>query len=186
MNAHQTLRSSGHPVGIGGKSRSRSSSRTRISADVVEREPRRRLHYGHTVVAAPRCRRFSVTQQDTDLVSVLNHLPQAPRTASTLPCLTNGRGGVRGPPNSCRSSRTTSPVTPRLTPTHFPPPGAQGWPDVSTGVSQDVQRSATGRGSPDLRFHDLHHTGAVLAAATVATLPELIHRLGHTTAGAAM
>jgi integrase len=45
-------------------------------------------------------------------------------------------------------------------------------------------RSAAGR--PDLRFHDLRHTGAVLAAATGATLAELMARLGHSTVGAAM
>lgn len=41
-------------------------------------------------------------------------------------------------------------------------------------------------GRPDLRFHDLRHTGAVLAASTGATLAELMMRLGHSTAGAAM
>lgn len=41
-------------------------------------------------------------------------------------------------------------------------------------------------GRPDLRFHDLRHTGAVLAASTGATLAELMARLGHSTAGAAM
>ncbi|MDQ3627855.1 MAG: site-specific integrase [Actinomycetota bacterium] len=40
-------------------------------------------------------------------------------------------------------------------------------------------RDAAGR--PDLRFHDLRHTGAVLAAQTGATLAELMARLGHTT-----
>lgn len=45
-------------------------------------------------------------------------------------------------------------------------------------------REAAGR--PDLRFHDLRHTGAVLAAQTGATLAELMNRLGHSTAGAAM
>jgi integrase len=34
---------------------------------------------------------------------------------------------------------------------------------------------------PDLRFHDLRHSGAVLAAATGATLAELMARLGHST-----
>jgi integrase len=38
----------------------------------------------------------------------------------------------------------------------------------------------------DLRFHDLRHTGAVLAAQTGATLAELMGRLGHSTPGAAM
>jgi integrase len=45
-------------------------------------------------------------------------------------------------------------------------------------------REAAGR--PDLRFHDLRHTGAVLAAATGATLAELMARLGHSTPGAAL
>ena len=39
---------------------------------------------------------------------------------------------------------------------------------------------------PDLRFHDLRHTGAVLAASTGATLAELMARLGHSTPAAAM
>jgi integrase len=41
-------------------------------------------------------------------------------------------------------------------------------------------------GRPDLRFHDLRHSGAVLAAATGASLAELMARLGHTTPAAAM
>lgn len=39
---------------------------------------------------------------------------------------------------------------------------------------------------PDLRWHDLRHTGAVLAASTGATLAELMSRLGHSTAEAAL
>lgn len=45
-------------------------------------------------------------------------------------------------------------------------------------------REAAGR--PDLRFHDLRHTGAVLAAQAGATLAELMQRLGHSTPEAAM
>ncbi len=45
-------------------------------------------------------------------------------------------------------------------------------------------REAAGR--PDLRFHDLRHLGAVLAAQTGATLAELMERLGHSTPAAAM
>lgn len=45
-------------------------------------------------------------------------------------------------------------------------------------------RDAAGR--PDLRWHDLRHTGATLAAQTGATLAELMARLGHSTASAAM
>jgi integrase len=41
-------------------------------------------------------------------------------------------------------------------------------------------------GRDDLRFHDLRHTGAVLASATGATLAELMGRLGHSTPAAAL
>jgi integrase len=41
-------------------------------------------------------------------------------------------------------------------------------------------------GRPTLRFHDTRHTGATLAAQAGATLAELMARLGHTTANAAM
>jgi integrase len=41
-------------------------------------------------------------------------------------------------------------------------------------------------GRPDLRFHDLRHTGLTLAAATGATLADLMARAGHSTASAAM
>jgi len=45
-------------------------------------------------------------------------------------------------------------------------------------------RKAAGR--PDLRFHDLRHLGAVLAASTGATLSELMTRLGHSSPTAAL
>lgn len=45
-------------------------------------------------------------------------------------------------------------------------------------------REAAGR--PDLKFHHLRHTGAVLAASTGATIAELMARLGHSTPAAAM
>lgn len=45
-------------------------------------------------------------------------------------------------------------------------------------------RAAAGR--PDLRWHDLRHTGAVLAAQSGATLAELMGRLGHSTPQAAL
>jgi integrase len=42
-------------------------------------------------------------------------------------------------------------------------------------------RARTAAGRPDLRFHDLRHSGAVWAAQSGATLAELMNRLGHTT-----
>jgi integrase len=47
-------------------------------------------------------------------------------------------------------------------------------------------RARLAAGRPDLRWHDLRHTGATLAAATGATLSELMARLGHSTVSAAM
>jgi integrase len=52
------------------------------------------------------------------------------------------------------------------------------------GYGYYAARQAAGRS--DLRFHDLRHTGATLAAATGATLAELMARLGHSTPGAAL
>lgn len=65
-------------------------------------------------------------------------------------------------------------------------PGRSGGhlPQTTLRDMWSTARSAAGR--PDLRFHDLRHTGAVLAAATGATLAELMARLGHTTPAAAM
>lgn len=45
-------------------------------------------------------------------------------------------------------------------------------------------RKAIGR--PDLRFHDLRHTGATMAAQAGATMRELMDRLGHSTLQAAL
>jgi integrase len=45
-------------------------------------------------------------------------------------------------------------------------------------------REAAGR--PDLKFHHLRHTGAILAAVSGATLKELMARLGHSTPSAAL
>ena len=49
-----------------------------------------------------------------------------------------------------------------------------------------VYYPAREKAGPDLAFHDLRHTGATLAAATGATLAELMARLGHSTVSAAM
>lgn len=56
-----------------------------------------------------------------------------------------------------------------------------------------INESATGfckareaAGRPDLRLHDLRHTGGTMAAQTGATLAELMARLGHSTPSAAM
>lgn len=48
------------------------------------------------------------------------------------------------------------------------------------------RRACATIGRPDLRWHDLRHTGATIAAQAGASLRELQHRLGHSTVAAAM
>ena len=57
-------------------------------------------------------------------------------------------------------------------------------PEATLRLSFIKAREAAGR--PDLRWHDLRHTAAVLAAATGATLAELMARMGHASPGVAM
>lgn len=47
-------------------------------------------------------------------------------------------------------------------------------------------RACAAAGAPGVHFHDLRHTGGTLAAATGATLKELMARLGHSSPRAAM
>jgi integrase len=65
-------------------------------------------------------------------------------------------------------------------------PGAQGGHLSHSSVGRWYYPARAAAGRDDLRFHDLRHTGAVLAAATGATLAELMARLGHSTVSAAM
>jgi integrase len=62
----------------------------------------------------------------------------------------------------------------------FPGP-VSGHQLVSGGFHETWDKARIAAGRPDLRFHDLRHTGAVLAAQSGATLAELMGRLGHTT-----
>jgi len=75
-------------------------------------------------------------------------------------------------------------------------PGADGLLFPSrTDPSQHLRQSSLARvyypardeaGRPDLRFHDLRHTGLTMAAQTGATLAELMGRAGHSTSSAAL
>ncbi|MEZ5194481.1 MAG: site-specific integrase [Nocardioides sp.] len=56
----------------------------------------------------------------------------------------------------------------------------------STRSTRSTIRPGRPPAAPTLRWHDLRHTGAVLAAQTGATLAELMGCLGHSTPGAAM
>lgn len=61
--------------------------------------------------------------------------------------------------------------------------GRQQWP---SSITSYFKKAATIAGRSDLRFHDLRHTGAVVAAQQGATLADLQARLGHSTANAAL
>lgn len=56
--------------------------------------------------------------------------------------------------------------------------------DRKLGAAWRKARSATGR--PDLRFHDLRHSGLTWAAETGASLAELMRRAGHASQAAAI
>ncbi|WP_035780026.1 tyrosine-type recombinase/integrase [Arthrobacter sp. H14] len=76
----------------------------------------------------------------------------------------------------------------------FAAPGRDGllFPTVTGGhlapatLYKSFYKARKAAGRDDLRWHDLRHTGAVLAASTGATLAELMARLGHSTPQAAL
>lgn len=69
---------------------------------------------------------------------------------------------------------------------HLAPSTLYGRKPTRTKAGSGFYGARAAAGRPDLRFHDLRHTGAVLAASTGATLAELMSRLGHSTPGAAL
>jgi len=69
---------------------------------------------------------------------------------------------------------------------HLVPSTMYGKPPSKSRAGYGFYGARAVAGRPDLRWHDLRHTGAVLAASTGATLAELMARLGHSTPGAAM
>lgn len=65
-------------------------------------------------------------------------------------------------------------------------PAAHGGHLAPATLYRQFYKARVAADRPDLRFHDLRHSGAVLAAMTGATLAELMSRLGHSTPAAAM
>jgi integrase len=65
-------------------------------------------------------------------------------------------------------------------------PAAQGGHLAPASLYRQFYKARSAAKRDDLRWHDLRHSGAVLAAATGATLAELMARLGHSTPAAAM
>jgi integrase len=64
--------------------------------------------------------------------------------------------------------------------------GKTGVPLMRNVLQAKWARARESIGRPDLRLHDLRHTGLTLAAATGATSAELMHRAGHSSAAAAL
>ena len=64
--------------------------------------------------------------------------------------------------------------------------GGRGGPLRPHVLGAAFRESRAVAGRPDITFHDLRHTSDTLAAATGATLPELMHRMGHATPHSAL
>jgi integrase len=65
-------------------------------------------------------------------------------------------------------------------------PGVSGRPFRTATLHAAWQRALKATGIEGLRFHDLRHTGNTLAAATGASTKELMARMGHASARAAL
>ncbi|KFI51707.1 phage integrase family protein [Bifidobacterium callitrichos DSM 23973] len=61
-----------------------------------------------------------------------------------------------------------------------------GTPMTNSAVGKMFRRARAAAGRPDLRFHDLRHTGATIAAKAGATTKELMRRMGHSSMRAAL
>lgn len=110
-----------------------------------------------------------------------------------------GGGWVIGPPKSEAGTRDVT-IPPNIVPVleqHLaehvaPQPDALLFPAKNGGHLQPstlyrhFYRARAKAKRPDLRWHDLRHSGAVMAAQTGATLAELMARLGHSTHQAAL
>lgn len=97
-----------------------------------------------------------------------------------------GRRDVAIPPNivPALKSHMTKWVAPEQDALLFP--AANGGHMQPSTLYRHFYKARTAAKRPDLRWHDLRHSGAVLAAQTGATLAELMQRLGHSTPQAAM
>jgi integrase len=65
-------------------------------------------------------------------------------------------------------------------------PGKEGGPLLPQVLNRSWKKARKMVGRTDLRLHDLRHTGLTLAAASGATVAELMHRAGHASPRAAL
>jgi len=106
---------------------------------------------------------------------------------------------VLGPPKTAAGTRTLN-VPPNIIPTlsyhldHFVGPAPDAWlfstetggPLLPRTLDQVWGRARKAAGIADLHFHDLWHSGLTWAAATGASVPELMRRGGHANPQAAL
>jgi len=135
---------------------------------------------------------LGLRRRDVDLlrgtvtVSVTRTKTMAGTMVEKAPKTEAGRRSVAIPPNvttvladHLASSVAPVPDAPLLV-------GEKGAP-VIPGVLQTAwDRARRSIGRPDLRLHDLRHSGLTWSAATGATVAELMHRAGHASPAAAL
>jgi integrase len=112
--------------------------------------------------------------------------------------MTNNRAITKGPKTNAGRRTLTVPahvalaVTDHLDRFVAPEPdafvltGEKGRPLALPVLTKAWDKARTRVGCPELRLHDLRHTGLTLAAATGATVAELMHRAGHASPAAAL
>ena len=135
---------------------------------------------------------FGLARRHVDLV---HGTVRVERTLVELP----GQGITLGPPKTEAGRRTVHlpDHVVELLRTHldgFTPPGPDALVFCTSnatplrGINRTTmfRRAAIKIGRPDLRWHDLRHTGATMAAQAGASIRELQHRLGHASVAAAM
>jgi len=106
--------------------------------------------------------------------SVVGGVVKAPKTAA-------GSRDVAIPPHLLPELREHLRVHTQRGPDGLLFPGAGGGHIASETLERPWYRARAAAGRPDLTVHGLRHTGATLAAATGATLSELMARIGHAT-----
>lgn len=105
-----------------------------------------------------------------------------------LPKSDAGRRDVSVPPHLLRpvQNHLDRHVAARRDALLFPSSGDPDRHLAPASLYKTFYRARQAAGRPDLRFHDLRHSGATMAAQAGASLAELMGRLGHSTPGAAM
>jgi integrase len=133
---------------------------------------------------------FDGSQDSDDWYGILRVERAVVRTESgfevTTPKSDAGRRDVEIPPHLIPAIKTHLETRTGATKNALLFPAVNGGHLAPASLYRSFYKARTAANRDDLRWHDLRHSGAVLAAATGATLAELMARLGHSTPQAAM